>query len=342
MSEVFNSRPIPSGPGDDEPCDSVALAGRRFFNTNAGKKVMCKHCLKWCDDVSQFIRHVSHSKMCNQSYDSLFLAEMKKESRLNSKRKWRYENWESIKAKQGDKKERYYVTNKVKLSPEGRSFGRIFRPIFDELFGLAKAKIETYANEKSFLSQAEIGINMDRAFTQGLMDECHKEFRGEGIWRRGILGSTKDENISDEQIMQEVFDGMEKCFDYHCRVDGGIKRYDWKKHKLWLFETGIYPFSLNKAFLEIYNGQKFKIILEEAVDKALDEVFLRLIVTEGYFNEKEDLQEQLEHSYYVDLQKEVSRLATKNGIQSEMRALMDSILKKKFIDCDLEKLYEKQ
>ena len=107
-------------------------------------------------------------------------------------------------------------------------------------------------------------------------------------------------------------------------------------------ETGIYPFSLNKAFLEIYNGQKFKIILEEAVDKALDEVFLRLIVTEGYFNEKEDLQEQLEHSYYVDLQKEVSRLATKNGIQSEMRALMDSILKKKFIDCNLEKLYEKQ
>ena len=96
---------------------------------------------------------------------------------------------------------------------------------------------------------------------------------------------------------------------------------------------------MNKAFLSIYNGQKFKTILEKAIDKALDEVFLRHIVTEGYFNEKENLQEQLEHAYYVELQKEVSRLATENGIQSEMRTLMDSILKKKFSDCHLEKLY---
>ena len=176
---------------------------------------------------------------------------------------------------------------------------------------------------------------MDCAFTEGLMDQCHKEFRGEGIWKSG----TKEEDLTNELIMQDVFDGMEKCFEFHCRVDGGIKRYDWKKHKLWLFETGIYPFSLNKAFLSIYNGQKFKTILEKAIDKALDEVFLRLIVTEGYFNEKENLQKQLEHAYYVHLQKEVSRLATENGIQSEMRTLMDSILKKKFSDCHLEKLY---
>ena len=340
MSSPVN---VSSGPGDDEPCDSVALAGSRFFNTNSGKKVMCKHCLKWCDDVSQFIRHVSHSKICNQSYDSLFLAQVKKESRLHSKRKWRYENWESIKAKQGDKKERYYVTNKVKLSPEGRSFEKVFRPIFDEMFGAAKEKIETYANEKTFLSQAEIGINMDLAFGKGLMDQCLKEFRGEGIWKRG----TNEEDLTDELIIQDVFDGMEKCFDFHCRVDGGIKRYNWRKHKLWLFETGIYPFSLNKAFLSIFNGQTFKVILDEAIDKSLDEVFLRLIVTEGYFNgwpynEKENLQEQLEHAYYVELQKEVSRLTTDNGIKSEMRTLMDSILKKKFNDCHLEKLYENQ
>ena len=55
----------------------------------------CDHCLKRFDKQSQFIRHVTHSKICLDSYDPKVIADIKHESRLRTKRNWFKRNWAS-------------------------------------------------------------------------------------------------------------------------------------------------------------------------------------------------------------------------------------------------------
>ena len=310
----------------DEPCDSVPLAARRFVNTNENKRVMCNHCLKWCDNVSQFIRHVTHAKLCLESYDPIFIKEMKGESKLNSKRKWKWANSEAINENQrGAKAKKYYVTNKVKCSPEGTAFRHVFLPIFEELVKAAKEKIEAHGKEHSFLTKLDVDKAMDKAFTWGLMEEVIKESR--------------KEELPDEAILPAVFQSMEAMYKGDTNFQSSLRRLDWKRATLSRFEARLYENALNKAYLELYDQEKIKTFRDESVDPALDFVFLELIVADGnYFNDRNDLEPQLEFQFNTQMRAETARRITATEVPSKLKTLIETILKKRFKDCGLEQL----
>ena len=320
----------------DEPCDSVPLAARRFVNTNENKRVMCNHCLKWCDNVSQFIRHVTHAKLCLESYDPIFIKEMKGESKLNSKRKWKWANSEAINENQrGAKAKKYYVTNKVKCSPEGTAFRQVFHPIFEELFKAAKEKIEAHGKEHSFLTKLDVDKAMDKAFTWGLMEEVLKESPN--------YGGPRKEELPDEAILPAVFQSMEAMYKSDTNFQSILRRIDWKRATLSRFEARLYDTALNKAFLELYNEEKIEQIKkfrDESVDPALNYVFLELIVADGYyFNDIDELGIQLEDQFNRARRAEtVRRIEATDDLPSKLKPLIETILKKRFKDCGLEQL----
>ena len=316
----------------DEPCDSVPLAARRFVNTNENKRVMCNHCLKWCDNVSQFIRHVTHAKRCLESYDPIFIKEMKGESKLNSKRKWKWANSEAINENQrGAKAKKYYVTNKVKCSPEGTAFRHVFHPIFEELFKAAKEKIEAHGKEHSFLTKLDVDKAMDKAFTWGLMEEVLKESPS--------YGGPRKEELAEEAILPAVFQSMEAMYKGDTNFQSSLRRLDWKRATLSRFEARLYENALNKAYLELYDQEKIKTFRDESVDPALDFVFLELIVADGnYFNDRNDLEPQLEFQFNTQMRAETARRITATEVPSKLKTLIETILKKRFKDCGLEQL----
>ena len=299
-------------------------AGIRFFNTNQERKCVCKPCLRTCNSLSQFIRHVTHSKLCKSIYEPDFILGMKQASREKSKREWVWANWEEVKAKQKNNERKYYVTNKVRLSQPGRAFYRLFYKVFDEQFKAAKEKIENYGRQTSFLTASDIEKALDKTFQNGLFDVIIEE-RGN----------------DDDDLLENVFSKLESWFEKECQSIDRDKSYHWRKQKHWLFSDGLMTYCKNKAYLDVYKEEEFTALVEEALDEALDEVFLNRITLEGYFKGK-DLEYELENAVMNGvLHERVAEKSINNGTQGKIDDLIKQIFKKRFIGRGLKNLLEK-
>ena len=53
-----------------------------------GAPGVCNHCLKPFADLQKFLRHVTQKKACLDSYDPDMIKELKRNSRLRSRRNW--------------------------------------------------------------------------------------------------------------------------------------------------------------------------------------------------------------------------------------------------------------
>ena len=86
----------------------------------------CRHCRKCFDTTAKWIRHVTHNKVCLAAHDPEIVNEIKRESRLRTKRLWARRNKERINAEKqtGAVKScfEYYVPVAEKRSESGKAF----------------------------------------------------------------------------------------------------------------------------------------------------------------------------------------------------------------------------
>ena len=125
------------------------LEGMRLANST-DKEFPCNHCFKPFQDVSQLLRHVSHSNLCLSHYGPDFVKGLREDCRRNSKRKWIALNEESVrqKAKERGRKRNCYVLNSVKHSDMGRAFTYVFRDVFNKYKEQAREDVKMHAKKR--------------------------------------------------------------------------------------------------------------------------------------------------------------------------------------------------
>ena len=307
------------------------LEGMRLANST-DTEFPCKHCFKPFQDVSQLLRHVSHSNLCLSHYGPDFVKGLREECRRNSKRKWIALNEESVKqkAKERVRKGNCYVPNSVKLSKKGRAFTCVFRDVFDEFKQQAREDVKIHGEKRYlFLTKDQISEALDETFDSTFFEEERS------------MREAKEDQGTNEEIMDKYFVRIEATFNSILRFKSGDKVYWWEKSKLRTIESELFQYSLNKAFNEIFSVEKYKVLLSECEDFALDEVFLKLIVTEHYFNEEEDLTECMEDVFRHKLRANLELRSKESGLESDMKALMVNIMAKKVYIDELEYLKPK-
>ena len=309
----------------------LVLEGMRLANST-DKEFPCNHCFKPFEDVSQLLRHVSHSNLCLSHYGPDFVKGLREECRRKSKRKWVALNEESVrqKAKERGRKRNCYVPNSVKHSEMGRAFTDVFRDVFNEYKKQAREDVKEHSEKRwLFLTKDQISDALDESF--GDLFEVVRSMQ-----------YTKEEEGSNEEIMDRMFVKIEARFNWLLKWKSGDKSYWWEKSKLRIIDSELFQYSLNTAFKEIFNGEKCKMLLSECEDFALDEVFLNLIVTEHYFNDEEDLTKSTENVFWKKLKANLSLRSKESGLESEMKNLMIKILEKKVYFDELEYLKPKK
>ena len=300
----------------------------RFVYENIDKSCSCENCLKTFENVSALFRHISHAKSCSNHYGKVYVDAMRKELRLNSKRNWFNANRDSINV---EKKKSYYFPHSKRQTKEGRAFETVLRPIFYEFRSLAKKHIEEYGNDKAnFISDEDVDKALDKTFD--FEDwELHWDMPGSHT----LEGMKELEN--EEDNLNLYFTALEKRFK--CSLDSFDvinKSYYWGKHQQNKIGSELWTYCSNRAYLTIFNEEEFKQMLMNSQEFALDEVFFKLIVTEGYFKDDlsyTELEKKLEQAYHGLAREKLLKESEANGISFKLRLLMKEILKKR-IYCD--------
>ena len=102
----------------------------------------------------------------------------------------------------------------------------------------------------------------------------------------------------------------------------------------------LFDYSLNKAFLSLYDEEQFKDWAKNAKDAALDEVFLKLLPNQYfdmYDNDLKGLERSLEDKCFVILYEEVEKKAEEHGYKTKINQCLNEILQKRFkFNCNLD------
>ena len=311
----------------------TSLAAARYVNQNKDKSCSCEYCLKTFETVSALFRHISHAKSCSSHYGKVYVEGMRKELRINSKRKWSEANRDSIK---NAPKKKYYFPISDRLTNEGQAFQNIFRNIFQDFRKLAQNHIEEHLkNKQNFYDDEDIDKALDETFD--FLDwELHRNMPGyqpfEGI----------QELENEEDSLNLYFTQLEKRFQNNLSsIDTANKRYYWRKEQEHKIGSELWTFCSNKAFLTIYNEDQCKQVLESSGNAALDEIFFKLIVTKDYFLDDiddEDLETKMSQTYSGIYKKEIQKRFEEMGITEKMRNLMKGSMKKRIYADELEYL----
>ena len=302
----------------------------------------CAHCKRSFDNLSHFIRHVTHSKACKANYDPRAIESFKKTSRKITKQKWYHHrahgshsksfNEERKQRREKDKKI-YYLPNNIKHSECGRAFESLFKAVFDNCLEEAKLMIEKQCNEQKSLMEEAFDEAMDTTFGLKQYDCPHSAI----ISAELQLEARKIED-NEEQILEAAFQYLETNFNWRRGKILDDKRGKWKDYKFTDVSFNLFPTALNKAFLSCYDKFEFKSLYERAIDNTLDMIFLTLITTEGYFDYKgdDDLDSKMSNAYWSVMKVEVKKLFDENTeLQTAMKTVMEDILKKQFESYDL-------
>lgn len=279
--------------------------------------------------------HVSQSKACLENHDPEVFKQYKKISRNISRRKWycgqaHGPNRKAFKEERDERRKNskkiYYVPNNIKLTPSGRAFEKLFKPIYTQYLDEAEAMIETLSRGQDEINKKAVDEALDHVFNE----TPQSSFLWEGRRYLNI-----DEDYDESNILDKAFETLEEKFNEKFTKLVTESRNAWRAEKFVNVSTNLYSFAKNKAFVEFY-GQGFKELFEKAVDNALDLVMTSLIVTDGYFNEENDLEVQMSSAYESALKTEVEKLYEEDeNRKTELPILMENILRKKFLANDI-------
>ena len=308
-----------------EPLDAVRLVNSK------GDSFPCKHCITPFNNASQLLRHLSHNKLCKSDYGEEFVEVMRRESRCNSKRKWWEANKDKLKTE--GKIKSYYVPNSVKLSESGRAFNTVFRQVFQGYLEQARKDVKLHGEERwRFVTNEDTDTALADTFT------AH-------TWELDMeteMVRAKEFDGPEEEILQHVFTRLEAKFKFHLTFNTGSKVCRWEKRKENIIEKELFPHSQNKAFRLFYNERDFKDLFEASKTTILDELFFKLVTTENYFNDEEDLEKSMEKTYSSLLREEVIRRSKESGLETKLKSLMQANMKEKLYYSELEYLCPKQ
>ena len=288
----------------------------------------CAHCHRSFEDIHQFVRHVTHSKECKANYEPGLIEDYKKIARQATKRKWYHWqahgpgiNGQLFKEERKKNRKVYYVPNNVKFSDSGHAFNRLFKPIYQRCLDEAKLRIEEQAIEQDFLTKQALEEALDEVFS------CHIQTVFFGMSFNETWVKTTDENLIWENASKRMEDIFEKCWSEKCKTH----RANWSDLQYNDVCGNLFKCAQNKAFLDCFERYEFKKLYGEAIDNALDEIFLKLTTLDGYFEEEKDLEKQMESVYNSVLNQEIQKLFEQNAeLQQALTAVVDGILKKKF------------
>ena len=305
---------------------------------------ICEVCDKSCENLSQFIRHVTHSKVCKANYDPELIESFKRKARKLTKQKWYHNQAHGANSKPFKEKRNkyrkenpkvYYIHNKVKETDSGKAFGRIVGMTYRKYKDEAKAMVEQQALEQDFLVEDAFDEAMENAFKE---ESVHYRCLDISFGRNAEMWAfTGDE----EKLLEALFARMEKLFDERYKNLIKEKQNTWKDRKLRdMFLCGLYNFIENKAHVEGLYERWFKDLYEKAYDNALDFLFFSLITTEGYFEYDETKDRHLElqlHSAFPKLlDDEIKKLFEENQeLNNALVSLVKKVLARKFKDCNL-------
>ena len=256
---------------------------------------------------------------------------MRCESRCNSKRKWWEANKDKIKTE--GKRKSYYVPNKVKCSESGRAFNTVFRQVFQGYHEQARKDVKMHGEKRwLFVNNEDTNTALDDTFI-GRTWELDMETE---------MVRAKELDGPEEEILQHVFTRLEAKFKFHLTFNTGSKVCRWEKRKENIIEKELFPHSQNKAFRLFYNEGDFKDLFEASKTTILDELFFKLVTTENYFNDEEDLEKSMEKTYSSLLREEVIRRSKESGLETKLKSLMQANMKEKLYYSELEYLCPKQ
>ena len=302
----------------------------------------CAYCKRGFDNLSHFIRHVTHSKACKAHYDPRTIESFKKTSRQISKKKWyHYQAHGSHSKSFNDERKQhrekhkkiYYVPNNIKHSESGRAFEVLFKAVYDKCLEEAKLIIEKQCNEQKSLLEEAFDEAMDTTFGLKQYDCPHTAIMTAELHLEA--GKIEDD---EEQILEAAFQYLETNFNWRRGKILDEKKEKWKDYKFTDVSFNLFPLALNKAFSSCYDKFEFKSLYKTAIDNTLDTIFLTLVTTEGYFDYKDDddLDSKMSNAYWSVIKVEVSKLFDANiELQTSMKTVMEEILKKQFDSCNL-------
>ena len=291
---------------------------------------ICKHCKRSCGNFSQFLRHISHSKICKESYDAKWIEDVKKAARNHTRRKsyHKLKGDEKTEDKPLPKKKQkyFYVKNDVKYSNSGRAFQEIFKEIFDESLEKAEEEIKKLAESEanSFLYDYAVEDAMDEAFKSMEIDAAFDfhDFMP----------------LTEEELLAKGLRTLERVFERKIDERHKFHKENWSTRNYNDVVSGkLHSNALNKAFVYVYHSVNFEEKYEAASDIALDDVFLVKILDENCFADDYKLEDNLEKTYKSILKKELFKNCKDGnvGLNDLLINLMKDYLTKRFSKYDL-------
>jgi len=302
------------------------MAKKRKYNDDEDQPGTCCLCKKSFDKLSTFLRHVTHSKLCLEAHDKLVIKKMKEDSRLKSKRQWFHKNKRAKEVKEpknnttGQSKvnRNWYASKKMKLSDGGKGFYKLFEEVFDECDKLVMSKLEKNAEVSSYLKDSEFDDTMDSFFDEKLQQTY-------------CLMQHEHEYQSPDFILEKAFEKLESTFDEAVEENLKKSRGNWVASVHADMSDGLFYYSWNKALHDYYNDERFVEATQNAQEEALDTIFNKLILTEGYFpDEDNELEAKMISAYQRVLEQEFVNQSKANGFSSVLKEYVEKKWIRKF------------
>ena len=306
------------------------------------------HCLRDFEEDSTFLRHVTHSKGCLLAHDEEFINSLRKDCKRRSRLKSYHrqangpnkdEYKEERKKRRLENPKKYYVPNKIKHTVTGIRFGEVFQSVFEKQVTSAKTKLEVLSESQKILSELAAEKAMDYVFEEHVFKEMKLL---DYFVRTGVHKATAiklDMDVDEEtRYLKFVFRQME--VEFKCEWDR--EHINFKNGWVWdknnELRANLFPFALNKAFLEIYKEEAFKKLYQLSEDNALDIIFLQL-TPDGYFPAEgswQNLEFKMIEAFGTIRKEEMTKIVSETDLLVRMDSLMEKILKKKFSSMNLE------
>ena len=238
-----------------------------------GEGGSCSHCRKRFDDFTQFLMHVTHSKICLEAHNPDVIKSIKRKSQLRSKRNWYHRNKEWLKeqrsAQQEDGKDSpsnakssSYVTVGEKKSFPGRCFYKIFGKMFDDQLEIAKSKLDQLSKQRELSEDLQMEV-MDDALDSTFNFE-DADFNSMSF-------------DSEDNILDDAFKELELKYKTNFDEECAEKQRIWKDITMYDITDGLFDSKLDRAYRNFFRTSKFKDALGLAENHALDELFFKMI-----------------------------------------------------------------
>ena len=288
----------------------------------------CKSCHKQHDTLSGFLRHVTQSKCCLDDYDPEYIEKLKRESRLRSKRRWHAKYWEPH-LKHEQKNRRSSIENKhvpvlERRSDGGRAFRNLYNSVFEKSIEKATTRMEDLS--KKHVIPSEISDDLTDDTLDIVFNQCDSVF------------TTIKKGASEFDTLQAAFRSIEAKFDDKFKATYMEMQESWAVYTINEITLDLFPNSLDRAYSTFYKSEKFKNCFLKSQDSVLDLIFLKLLVTDNYFqvDNMEHLEAALEKTFRRLFEEELEKNASECGLAQELETWIDALLEKRFLKCKLQ------